>query len=319
MSPRRPLTPARTSIGVATLLASLALTACAPAASTTGKQTVLASFYPLAFVAERVGGDLVDVDLLTPPGAEPHDVELSPAQVRGVGEADLVVYLSGFQAAVDQAITARAPEHVVDAADAGVLHDDEDAGLAEEDGHDDEAEDADHDHEFDPHFWLDPTRLTAVAGHVADALGAIDPENATTYEDAATALAGELQQLDADFVTGLATCETSAFVTTHAAFGYLAERYGLEQIAISGIEPSTEPSPARLREVADALAGRDVTTIFTETLVSPKVAQVLAADLGMATDVLDPIGGLADVDADVDYLSIMRANLEALRTAMRCA
>ena len=315
MRPRLPLRRTSTSVGVAAVLASLALTACTPAASSTGAHAVLASFYPLAFVAERVGGDLVEVDLLTPPGAEPHDVELSPAQVRAVGDADLVVYLSGFQAAVDEAIAARAPEHVVDAADAGVLYDDE----AHPGDTDDGDEGADHDHEFDPHFWLDPTRLAAVAGQVADALGAVDPENATTYADAAAALAGELEQLDADFVTGLASCESTVFVTTHAAFGYLAERYGLEQIAISGIEPSTEPSPARLREVADAVAGRDVTTIFTETLVSPKVAQVLAADLGMATDVLDPIGGLADVDAGVDYLSIMRANLEALRTAMRCA
>lgn len=292
----------------------LAVSACATGAGDDGTIRALASFYPLQMVTAQVGGDRVEVGSLTPPGAEPHDVELSPAQVASVGAADLVVHQSGFQPAVDDAVTQAAPEHVVDAA----RHADLSSTSAphDDDAHDDE--DSGHDESgLDPHFWLDPTRLASVADDVADALSQIDPAGAAEYRANAEELGARLAALDEAYTTGLATCERRVVVTSHEAFGYLAERYDLEQVGISGVDPETEPSPARLREVGRVVTDEGVTTIFFETLASPKVAQTLAGDLGVETAVLDPLEGLGDDSQD--YFSIAEANLEALRVALSCS
>ncbi|RYV52578.1 metal ABC transporter substrate-binding protein [Pengzhenrongella frigida] len=299
---------------------ALLLTGCTSAASSgdeagTGqaaKVEVLASFYPLQYVTEQVGGDRVEVSSLTPPGAEPHDVELSPRQVRSVGETDLVVYLAGFQSAVDEAIAAREPAHVVDAADTVDLiegHDDH----AEEEG----ADDAGHDDAgLDPHFWLDPERLARLAAPVAAALAEADPANADSYTANAAALEADLAALDTELETGLATCERRVVVTSHDAFGYLADRYDLELVGISGLDPEAEPSPARLKEIGDVVRAEGVTTIFGEQLVNPKVAQTLASDLGITSDVLDPVESLTDETSD--YRGVMEKNLTALRAALAC-
>jgi zinc transport system substrate-binding protein len=286
--------------------------------------TVLASFYPLQYVAQQIGGDLVTVDNLTPPAAEPHDLELSPAQVREVGTADLVVYLSGFQNAVDEAIDTRAPEHVVDAADAAGLvehaeeAEEEHAGETEEE----HAEHADeHGHgATDPHFWLDPSKLATVGQAVADELAAVDPEHADEYAAGAQRLGQRLDELDQEFADGLAACQGATLVTSHAAFGYLADRYALEQVGISELDPEVEPSPARLREIGDIVEERGIKTLYSETLVSPKVTETLAADLGVNTAVLDPLEGLSEdaTAAGDDYVSVMRANLAALEEGLVC-
>ncbi|GIG39932.1 metal ABC transporter substrate-binding protein [Cellulomonas phragmiteti] len=369
--------PRRTLAVVAALAApALALTACAatePGTADDETVRVLASFYPLQMVVEQVGGERVEASSLTPPGSDPHGLELSPAQVASLGAAQLVVYQSGFQPAVDDALEQTSPEHVVDATRYADLlttedegHDEEPAaaeapaadvptddtatddghghdehGHEDEHGHDDEhaaeehateehtaddhatedhaAEDHDgHDHGgLDPHFWLDPSRMPAVAEAVADALTEVDPGGADTYRANAEALSARFTELDADYAAGLATCERRVMVTTHEAFGYLAHRYDLRQVGISGIDPETEPSPARLREVASIVEAEGVTTIFFETLVSPKVAETLAADLGVDTAVLDPLEGL--VDDTQDYFSIAGTNLESLRVALSCS
>jgi zinc transport system substrate-binding protein len=290
--------------------------------------TVLASFYPLQYVAQQIGGDLVTVDNLTPPAAEPHDLELSPAQVREVGTADLVVYLSGFQNAVDEAIDARAPEHVVDAADAAELVEHAEAGEEEhaeegdEHAGETEAEHAEHAEEgaADPHFWLDPSRLAAVGQAVADELAATDPEHADEYAAGALRLGQRLDELDQEFADGLAACQGAALVTSHAAFGYLADRYALEQVGISGLDPEAEPSPARLREIGDLVKERGIKTLYSETLVSPKVTETLASDLGVSTAVLDPLEGLSEeaTAAGEDYVSVMQGNLAELEEGLVC-
>lgn len=294
--------------------------------------TVLASFYPLQYVAQQIGGDLVTVDNLTPPAAEPHDLELSPAQVREVGTADLVVYLSGFQNAVDEAIEARAPEHVVDAADAAGLvehaeeAEEEHAGETEEE-HAEHAEEGgvedgqEHGHgATDPHFWLDPSRLAAVGKVVADELAAADPEHADEYAAGAQRLGQQLDELDQEFADGLAACQGATLVTSHAAFGYLADRYALEQVGISELDPEVEPSPARLREIGDIVEERGIKTLYSETLVSPKVTETLASDLGVNTAVLDPLEGLSEeaTAAGDDYVTVMQANLAALEEGLVC-
>lgn len=281
-----------------------------------GAMTVLASFYPLQYVVEQVGGDLVTVASLTPPGAEPHDLELSPRQVREVGDADVVVYLAGFQPAVDDAIAARRPEHLVDAASTAAVAAHMDAA---DDAEPDDAEAADgHDHDAgDPHFWLDPTLLAAVAVDVAVSLSAADPTHAAEFAAGANRLGADLAALDEEFTAGLASCERRVIVTSHAAFGFLAERYGLEQVGISGLDPESEPSPARLREIRAVVTEHQVTTLFTESLVNPKVAETLAGDLAITTAVLDPIESQAD--PGTDYRGAVDANLAALQKALGCS
>jgi zinc transport system substrate-binding protein len=303
-----------------------------------GTLEVLASFYPLQYVAEQVGGDLVTVSNLTPPAAEPHDLELSPAQVREIGTADLVVYSSGFQTAVDEAVETQSPEHVVDTSDVVTLEQhpgtptDEDATgdrLQEDsDEHAEEhAEDDGHDHAdgaegaSDPHFWLDPTRLVEVGHAVAASLGEADPEHAAAYAENARALEKTLQGIDDDYSAGLEECASRTLVTSHEAFGYLAERYDLEQVGIVGLDPESEPSPARLREVGAIVEENGVSTIFTETLTSPKVAETLANDIGVTTAVLDPLEGLSEdaAAAGDDYVSVMQDNLAALTEGLQCS
>ena len=312
--------------GTATLAGCSAQGTSGSAAESDGV-TVLASFYPLQYITQQIGGDLVTVDNLTPPAAEPHDLELSPAQVREVGTADLVVYLSGFQNAVDEAIEARAPEHVVDAADAAGLvehaeeTEEEHAGETEEE-HAEHAEEGDeHGHgATDPHFWLDPSRLAAVGQAVAEELAAVDPDNADVYADGALRLGQQLDELDQEFADGLAACQGATLVTSHAAFGYLADRYALEQVGISELDPEVEPSPARLREIGDIVEERGIKTLYSETLVSPKVTETLASDLGVNTAVLDPLEGLSEdaTAAGDDYVTVMQANLAALEEGLVC-
>ena len=319
------------------LTAALALSSCAsgsgdPSAATAGDAgetlNVQASFYPLQYVTERVGGDLVQVESLTPAGAEPHDLELSPAAVDGLRTADAVVYLSGFQPAVDDAVAQAAPEHALDAVHAGVegeeAHSAEEDGAAEEshggEAHSEEAPAGDDGHGHggeDPHFWLEPDRLAAVATEVAHELAEVDPDNAETYESNAEELATELAALDEEFAAGLATCERDTIVVSHDAYGYLADKYDLEQVAIAGLDPDTEPSPARLAEIGKVVEAEGVTTVFSESLVNPKVAETLAAEHGIETAVLDPVENQSDESAD--YQQVMRNNLEALRTALDCA
>lgn len=330
----------RSSLALAGALAlALPLAACgtddgAAASDGDGTLAVLASFYPLQFVTERVGGDAVTVTSLTPQGAEPHDLELSPAQVAAMSEADLVVFLSGFQPAVDDAVAQTSPRAVdvagavhLEAGEEGHDHADgeehaEDDHAEEEHSDEDHAEDEgdEHDHGgLDPHFWLDPLRLADAADEVAAALADAAPEHAADFEANAAELRADLVELDESFHTGLAQCSSRVIVTSHEAFGYLAEAYDLRQVGISGIDPEAEPSPARLREISEIVEAEGVTTIFTESLVNPRVAEVLADDLGITTAVLDPIESITDTSPGEDYFAVMTANLEALRTALDCA
>ncbi|MFI7580976.1 metal ABC transporter solute-binding protein, Zn/Mn family [Kocuria kalidii] len=270
-------------------------------------------------MSERVGGDLVAVESLTPAGADAHDMELSPAAVADLGEADVVVYLSGFQPAVDDAVATTAPEHVLDAAGPAELMAAPDHDHAHED-HDHEGHDhghEGHDHGgVDPHFWLDPVRLGAVAQELAREFGAADPGNADSYESNAAELARQLDELDDRFREGLASCEQRTLVAGHEAYGYLAEKYGLEQAGVAGLDPEAEPSPARLAEVGEIIEEQGVTTVFTESRLNPKVARTLAEDHGIDSAVLDPVE--SQVDGTRDYQQVMRANLEALRAGLGC-
>ncbi|WP_433228947.1 metal ABC transporter substrate-binding protein [Micromonospora sp. CA-248260] len=311
----RTLPRALTAVATA-LLVLTGGTACSTdgAGADPDRVDVVAAFYPLQFVAERVGGDAVTVTNLAKPGAEPHDLELNPRQVGQVSQAELVFYLKGFQPAVDEAVAQNAADRAFDVTTVAPLRD------ATADGHDHEGEDghAEESGGKDPHLWLDPTRLATVADQLAERLGAVDPDRAADYTTRARTLRGELEKLDTEYAAGLKTCQRREIVVSHAAFGYLAERYQLEQIGLTGLTPDTEPAPQRLAEVAREAREHRATTIFFETLVSPKVAETIAAEVGAKTAVLDPIEGLS-VDGGGDYLSVMRTNLTTLRTALGCS
>ena len=327
---------------------ALALSACTSTASSgdssskDGSLTVMASFYPLKYLAEKVGGEHVSVTSLTPEGAEPHDLELSPKMVDSLSSADAVIYLAGFQSAVDEAIEQQAPKTVIDVSSAAELieagsdanhpaeeeeatdetqsgeteaHDHDHEGHDHE-GHDHAGHDHHHDMSADPHFWLDPVRMAKAATLVGDKLAEADSAHADTYKANAKALAEELTTLGDTLVTKTSKCQVKTFVTAHTAFGYLADRTGLTQVGISGLDPESSPSPARLAEIGQIAKEQGVTTIFTEALIDPKVAQTLADDLGITTAVLDPIE--SQTDASKDYAAVMQANIDALTKANNC-
>ncbi|MGI5250252.1 metal ABC transporter substrate-binding protein [Actinacidiphila glaucinigra] len=297
----------------------VALSACstAGAGGEDGRLKVTASFYPMQFLAEQIGGGHVDVTELTKPGTEPHDLELTPRQTGELGESDVVVYLKGLQPAVDDAIAQSGVENTVDAAALTPL---EDHGT-EVDGHDhgsgdDHSGHGDEDAGADPHIWLDPVRYAEVAEGVGKALAKADPAHEAAYEKNTAALVRKLDTLDTDFQDGLKNRSSDTFITTHAAFGYLAERYGLVEQAISGIDPESEPSAARMRTLHTLAEDKGVSTVFFETLASDRTARTLAGDLGLKTAVLDPIEGITDKSAGRDYFEVQHSNLQALRAAL---
>jgi zinc transport system substrate-binding protein len=286
----------------ALLLALVSLTACGPDAATDdGRVHVVGAFYPLAEAARQVGGNLADVTDLTPAGVEPHDLEVTPKQVDAIQTADLAIVMGhDFQPSVESVTDVRHGETLV------VL----DALRVGEQGK-----------QLDPHVWLDPLHMRRIVDGVEQRLAKVDPRHASQYTRNAQRYDAQLATLDHDYATGLADCRRDEIVTAHEAFGYLARRYHLDQQAIEGVSPDQEPSADRIAELAD-LAKRDhVTTIFTETLVSPKVAQTLAREAGgLRTAVLNPLEGLTEGErrAGDDYVSVMRHNLATLRDALGC-
>ena len=246
-------------------------------------ETVVAAFYPLAWAAEQIAAEETEVVNLTPPGAEPHDVELSPRDAETIREAHLVIYAGGgFQPAVEDAVSGR-------------------EGLSVDvlDG------------ERDPHVWLDPVRFAEVGRKVGRAF---------ERPDQAELLADELMRLDASFRRGLERCERRILITSHAAFGHLAARYGLTQLSLTGASPEAEPGPRELERLIDDVRASGATTVFAEPLVSDRVAETVAREAGAEVAVLDPLEGLsADrLAAGEDYLTVMRANLATLREALAC-
>lgn len=308
---------ARAVRALALLPAAALLAACGSGTggepASAGTTTVVAGFYPLEWAAAAVGGDRVSVTSLTAPGAEPHDLELTPQQVAAVSDADLVLYVAEFQPALDDAI-AQSPDAAVDVA--GGLE-----TLAPEEHADEEHAGEEHAGEetsYDPHVWLDPTNMATIVATVAQRLSSVDPAGASTYAANAAALQDRLTALDEQWTAGTATCTSRDLVVSHEAFGYLAERYGFTQVGISGLSPDTEPSPAKIAEVADFVRANKVATVYYETLVDPKVAETVAQETGAGTAVLDPLEGLAEGSSE-DYISVMEKNLQTVKDGQGCS
>ena len=310
----------RAVVAGAIAVATVTLAGCGGSStggSGNGKLDVVASFYPLEFIARSVGGDAVNVTTLTAPGVEPHDLELTPKQVGTIAGAKLVVYEKNLQPAVDEAVAQNAKDAGFDVAPAANL---EATGADFEEHPNSGAAPAAHTaNALDPHFWLDPVRYAAVVKAVEEKLAATDSANAEGYHARAKTLLAEVGRLDTEYKTGLADCTLKTFVTSHQAFAYLAKRYGLTMVGIAGFTPDAEPTPSRIKEVQDIVKAQHVTTIFYEELVSPKVAETIARDVGVKTAVLSPIEGLSDANSKETYLTLMQENLQELRKANSCA
>lgn len=258
------------------------------------RQEVTTSFYPLYYLANEIGGGLVKVNNLTPPGAEPHDYELTPQDVISIRESRLLIIsgnLEPWESKIEELVGENGPEVI----------------RISEEGN-------------DPHVWLSPRRTMKIAARISDELVMLNGENRQRYEQNTTVLMDRLSQLDAEYKSGLNRCQRKEIVTSHASFGYLAEDYGLVQISISGLSPDEEPSIRRLGEIARLVKEKGVTTVFFESLVSPKLAQTIARETGAQTAVLNPIEGLTPNEAEVrvDYMQLMRTNLVNLKEALGC-
>ncbi|WP_353508473.1 metal ABC transporter substrate-binding protein [Intrasporangium sp.] len=311
----------RLALGAAIVATALAAAGCGSGAgtgSTDGRPQVVTSFYPIQFATERIGGGALDVSVLTKPGAEPHDLEITPQDLARMTRSSLVVYSRGFQPAVDEAVQQVDSERVLDVSGAANLT----LTSAADEGHAGESADehAGHAHEgADPHFWLDPHRYASVAEAIGARLAELEPARAATLKQNTQAFVDELAQLDQEFTTGLKSCTIRQLVTSHSAFTYLAERYGFEQHGITGISPEAEPSAAGLAAIAQLVRDHGVSTIYQETLVEPHFAQTVAATTGATVATLDPIEGITDASAGKDYFEVMRSNLATLKQGQDCS
>ena len=261
---------------------------------------VVGAFYPVAYVAQRVGGSRVSVSNLTPAGAEPHDLELTPKQIDQILDASVVFDLGHrFQPAVEKAAEER------DGPTVSLLD-----RLPIRAGH----------QALDPHVWLDPVLMRDIVRQVRLALVKADPKGRAVYTHNSNALDAQLQALDARYRAGLAHCATHVIVTSHEAFGYLARRYGLHQQGVAGLSPDAEPDAKRIAQLTDLVQQDHVKVIFTEKLVSARIADTLAREAGVKTEVLDPLEGLTDSERahGANYLTVMDDNLARLRHALGC-
>ena len=281
--------------------------------------SVVTSFYPLSFLASEIGGEYVAVYNITPAGAEPHEYEPTPKDMIRMEESDLILINGGGlepwehdvleHTAVEALIVGEPLMTLV-----GEAHDHEEEGRHEDEDHHED------DEVLDPHVWLSPTNAIAMADIITTAFSKADPEHAVVYESNKNALVQKLQKLNTDYQNSLAVCASRTIVTSHAAFGYLAHAYELEQLSISGLSPETEPSPARMTEIVHFAEEHDVSHIFFEELVSPRLAETIAHEIGAKTLVLNPLEGLTkeQLDDGENYISVMYTNLDALVEGLSC-
>ena len=297
------------------------LTGCgtqpADTAADDGRLRVLTSFYPMYDFACKIGGDCIDVTNMVPSGTEPHDWEPSTNDLKNLEKADVFIYNGAdMEPWADDLLVSRSDTlHVVEAS--------ENVELRTTDGeheHAHEHEGADHHHgDFDPHVWLDPENAKIEMEAIRDALCAADPENSTVFQSNYEKYAAELDALDAEFREKLAPLPNRTIVVAHEAFGYLCDAYGLTQVGIEGLSPDSEPDPGRMAEVIDFVRDHNISTIFFEELVSPKVAEAIASETGAQAKMLSPLEGLSDEQAaaGADYFSVMHDNLAALMEALK--
>ena len=288
------------------LTLSLFATACSGTPETSDKISVVTSFYPLEFLVKEIAKDHVSLTTLVPSGVEPHDYELTPQDVGTIEESQVLIVngvLEPWFKDVEKNLESTTVS-ILNMSKAMTLLDSSDP---EEKGK-------------DPHLWLDPVLMSQMADLVRDELIQADPENSTAYQSNTVVLKQKLNNLNDGYKTGLKNCAQKSFVTSHAAFAYLAQEYGLTQVAISGLSPDAEPSAQKLKEIVDFVRANKVTVIFFESLVSTSLSDTIANEVGAQTLVLNPIEGLtaAQREAGENYFNIMEENLANLKIALTC-
>ncbi|HMR01619.1 MAG TPA: zinc ABC transporter substrate-binding protein [Candidatus Gracilibacteria bacterium] len=298
----------------ALLSLTIFLSACAPASTPSDEGlTITASFYPLGEMARKVAGDHAEVITITPAGSDPHEYEPSPKDIAAINESDLFIFNGAGQDPWAEKLELE---------NTTIIHMTENFSLLEGGDHDDEEnhDEDEEEHEFDPHIWLDPTQAAKEAEIIAEKLMEVDPQNAAIYQANAEEYKQELMQLDAEYQQTLSACQKDSIITAHAAFGYMASRYGFNQIAIAGLSPEQEPSARKLAEIADLAEEEDIKYIFFETLTSPRISETLAQEVGAQTLLLDPVEGLTQeqMAAGENYVTVMRRNLKNLAIALEC-
>lgn len=275
----------------------------------TGKIEVTTSFYPLFAFAEAVGGNKAHVVNITPAGAEPHDYEPSAQDMVQMEQSKIIfVNGNGFEpwiANIQANIASRSSQTLLVATSEGLTN------LSQKESQ----------NIVDPHVWLSPQLAIRMVDTIASAFQTVDPQNIPYYQGNADELKIKLQQLDDSFTSKLTSCQTRSFVTSHAAFGYLAKEFNLEQVSLTGISPESEPTQQTLRDVADFVKKNNINYIFFESLLSPKLSETLAEETGAKTLVLNPLEGLTEkeIAAGENYFTVMQENLNNLQTALQCA
>ena len=313
---------------------ALAVAACSGDADPTDSSSsasepllVVASIYPVQFLAGRIGGERVEVVGLVPPGVEGHTFELTPRDLLTIADA-AVIAMNGLQLEpwLERALESLGDDAsgiVVETAnaDAALAYEDHEAEEGEEEG-EDHGDEGDHGHgKTDPHFWLDSLRAITQAERIVEALIKADPAGTDLYRANLASLTTDLRALHADFEAGLSSCTHREFVTSHAAYGYLALAYDLEQVAVSGLSPGVEPSAQRLASVADRINDLGIDAVLIEPVLSGSNEQVLASETGAAIYKIHPMDGvtLDELAEHGDYFGLMRDNLNSLRAAMDCS
>lgn len=277
----------------------LILTGCGSApVKTSNKPQIYTSFYAIYDFVEKIGGDKVDVHNLVPSGTEPHDWEPSSKDMLNLNSADVLFYNGlGMESWIDKvkgAVNGENPKYVE---------------LSAPFEHT----------KNDPHIWLDPKNVITMSQEICDTLSDLDPSNEEYYKENLAIFTAQLNKLDNDFKTQLSNVSSKKIVVSHEAYSYLCSAYGLEQTSIDGISADSEPSPAKMKEIADYIKTNNVKYIFFEELVSPKIAQSLADETGVQLLALNPFEGLdqEDIDNGADYISVMEENLKNLVTALK--
>lgn len=302
-------------LAVITLFTTSALAACSNDEGSDnnaddGKLSIVTTFYPIYDFTQNVVGDEGDVELLIPAGTEPHDFEPSAQQIAKTQDADAFVYHDdNMETWVTDTIEGWEdgnPEIIKGTEDIELMTTAEDSHEKEE-GHDQT-------HEYDPHTWVDPKLAIKEVEAINEQLSQAYPDKKETFKENTENYVKELEELDQEYEDSLANAQQKSFVTQHAAFGYLANEYDLNQVSISGLSPDEEPSPERLAELKDYVEDNDIQYIYFEENASDKIAKTLSDEVGVKLEVLNPLESLTDeqMDNGEDYISVMKDNLQAL-------
>jgi zinc transport system substrate-binding protein len=283
-----------------------------------GRLQVVTTLFPLYDFVRVVGGDKVQASLLLPPGVEPHSFEPKPEDIVRISKADLFVYTSPvmepWASKLLTGIAGGKLQPVVAGARATYL------GKAAGHDHDDH-EGHDHDSGQDPHIWLDLGNAALMVDTIAAGLAGKDPANREFYLANAAAYKGQLTALDNRFRQGLSSCRTREFLSGgHFAFFYLARRYDLTYHSAYGISADAEPTAKTMMQLVQQLRAQRLRTIFTEELLSPRLAETIARETGAA---ILPLHGLHNLSKEelaggATFLSLMEENLKNLRTGLEC-